>query len=100
MSVGLYSFWKHKKYTHCIAYFKKRKWHLKRFDIPFASAIPIPIENSFTTFKNSSFSRVYHIYKVVWILIIGNDSLTCEQEEHNENDKNAVMWYFMEMQEL
>ena len=73
---------------------------VKEIDIPFASAIPILTENSFTTFKNSSFRRVYHIYKVVWFLFIGDDSLPCEQEEHNENDKNAVIWYFMEMHKL
>ena len=27
----------------------------------------------------------------MWISIIGDDSLTCEREEHNENDKNAVV---------
>ena len=26
----------------------------------------------------------------MWISIIGDDSLNCEREEHNENDKNAV----------
>ena len=26
----------------------------------------------------------------MYIPIIGDDSLTCEREEHNENDKNAV----------
>ena len=26
----------------------------------------------------------------MWISIIGDDSLTCEKEEHNENDKSAV----------
>ena len=26
----------------------------------------------------------------MWISIIGDDTLTCEQEEHNENGKNAV----------
>ena len=36
------------------------------------------------------FIRGYHVYKDVWIHIIGDDSLTCEQEQRNENDKNAV----------
>ena len=44
----------------------------------------------FQVFKYSSFSREYHVYKDVCIPVIGNDSLTCEREEHNENDKNAV----------
>ena len=48
------------------------------------------MEDFFQVFKYSSFSRGYHVYKNVCILIIGDDSLTCEQEEHNENDKNAV----------
>ena len=26
----------------------------------------------------------------MWISIIGDDSLTCEREEHNENDESAV----------
>ena len=26
----------------------------------------------------------------MWIFIIGNDSVICEREEHNENDKSAV----------
>ena len=90
---------------------------LKEIDIPFATPIPILIENTFTKFKYSSFSKGYHVHKDVWIPIIGegyhvhkdvwipiigDDSLTCEQEEHNESDKNviAIIWDFMEMQEL
>ena len=38
----------------------------------------------------SSFSRGYYVYKDVWISITEDDSLTCEREEHNENDKIAV----------
>ena len=41
-------------------------------------------------FKYSLFSRGYYVYKDVWISITGGDSLTCEREEHNENDKSAV----------
>ena len=44
------------------------------------------IENAFTTFKYSSFSRGYYVYKDVWIAITRDDSLTCEREEHNENE--------------
>ena len=36
--------------------------------------------------KYSSLSRGYRVYKDVWVPIIGDDSLTCEREEHNEND--------------
>ena len=65
----------------------------------FATPITVLIENTFTAFKYSSFIRGYHVYKDVWIQIIGDDSLTCEQEQRNENDKNAVaiIWNFMEM---
>ena len=56
----------------------------------FATPITVLIENTFTAFKYSSFIRGDHVYKDVWIHIIGDDSLTCEQEERNENDKNAV----------
>ena len=31
-----------------------------------------------------------HLCKDVWIPIICDDSLTCEREEHHENDENAV----------
>ena len=63
---------------------------VKEIGIAFATPIPILIENTFTTFKYSSFSRGYHVYKDMWISIIGDDALTCEQEEHNEDDKNDV----------
>ena len=56
----------------------------------FATPITVLIENTFTGFKYSSFIRGYHVYKDVWIHIIGDDSLTCEQEQRDENDKNAV----------
>ena len=56
----------------------------------FATPITVLIENTFTAFKYSSFIRGYHVYKDVWIHSIGDDSLTCEQEQRNENDKNAV----------
>ena len=48
------------------------------------------MEDFFQVFKNSSFNRGHHVYKDVCIPIIGDESLTCECEEHNENDKNAV----------
>ena len=46
----------------------------------FATPITVLIENTFTAFKYSSFIRGYHVYKDVWIHIVGDDSLTCEQE--------------------
>ena len=80
----------------------KRGKAVKKIDILLTTPIPILTGNTSTTFKYSSFDRGYHVYRDVWIHITGNDSLTCEQEEHNENDKNAVViiWDFMEMQEL
>ena len=48
------------------------------------------MEDSFQVFKYSSFSRKHHVYKDVCIPIIGDDSLTRDLEEHNENDKNAL----------
>ena len=48
------------------------------------------MEDSFQVFKHSSFSRKHHVYKDVCIPIIGDDSLTRDLEEHNENDNNAV----------
>ena len=46
--------------------------------------------------------RGHHVYKDVWIPIIGDDLFTSKQEEHNENDRNAVavIQDFMQMQEL
>ena len=75
---------------------------VKETNIPSATLIPVLVENTFTTFDDSLVSGGYHVYKDVQIPIIDNDSLTCEQEEHNENDNNAVAitWDFMEMQEL
>ena len=64
---------------------------IKETNIAFATLIPILIENTFTTFEYPSFSRGYQVYKVVWISITGDDTLTCEREEHNENDKNTVV---------
>ena len=75
---------------------------VKETNIHFATPISVLIENTFTMFKYSSFSGGYHVYQDAWIPVIRDDSLTCEQEEHNENDNNAVaiMWDLMEMQEL
>ena len=68
---------------------------VKEIHIPFTIPVLILIENTFTTFRYSSFSRGYHVHKDAWIPIIGDDSLTCERKEHNENDTNAVtiVWY-------
>ena len=71
----------------------KLRWRiflLRSKETPFTTPVSTLIENTFTTFKYSSFSRGQHVYKNVWILIIGDDSLTCKQEEHNENHQTAV----------
>ena len=65
------------------------RWLLKGINLPFATPVLILIENTFTTFKYSSFSRGYHVYKDVWISIIVDDSLTCEREEHNEKESRC-----------
>ena len=64
---------------------------VKEINIAFATPVPILTEKTFTKLKYSSFSRGYHVCKDVWISIIGDDALTCEREEHNENDKNTVV---------
>ena len=58
---------------------------VKDINILFATPIPILIENTFTKFKYSLFSKGYQVYKNMWIPFIGDDSLTCEREEHNES---------------
>ena len=68
----------------------KLQMAVKEINIPFATPITVLIENFFTAFKYSLFIIGDHVYKDVWIHIIVDDSLTCEQEELNENDKNAV----------
>ena len=67
---------------------------MEMINIPVATSIPILIKNTFTKLKYFSFSREYCVSKDVWIPIIGSDSLTCDREEDNENDKNtvAVIW--------
>ena len=73
---------------------------VKEINIPFTVPIPILIENIFTTVKYSSFSRENPcLQRCVDIPSIGDDLLTCVQEERNENDKNvvAVIWNFMQM---
>ena len=64
---------------------KMGDFYLRYKETPFATPIPILIENTFTT-KYSFFNSGYHVYKGVWIPIIDDGSLTCEREEHNEND--------------
>ena len=59
---------------------------LRSKETPLATPIPRLIENTFTAFKYSFLSRGLHVYKDVWIPITSDDSLTCKQEEHNEND--------------
>ena len=68
---------------------QKLRWRifiLRHKETPFVTPVPTLIESTFTKFKYSSFSTGQNVYKDVWIFIIGDDSLTCKREEHNEND--------------
>ena len=47
--------------------FGRFRWLPKGINIPSAIPVPVLIENIFTNFKYSSFSRRYHAYKDVWI---------------------------------
>ena len=55
----------------------------KMIDIPFDIPIPILLDEHFTVFKYSSYSRGYHAYKEIWNPLVGDDSLICEPEENN-----------------
>ena len=66
----------------------------KMIDIPFDIPIPILLDEHFTVFKYSSYSRGYHAYKEIWNPLVGDDSLICEPEESNEHDKYAVAIVF------
>ena len=66
----------------------------KMTDIPFDIPIPILLNEHFTVFKYSSYSRGYHAYKEIWNPLVGDDSLICEPEECNEHDKYAVAIVF------
>ena len=66
----------------------------KMIDIPFDIPIPIPLDEHFTVFKYSSYSRGYHAYKEIWNPLVSDDSLICEPEESNEHDKYAVAIVF------
>ena len=50
----------------------------KMIDIPFNIPIPILLDEHFTVFKSSSYSRGYHAYKEIWNPLVGDDSLICE----------------------
>ena len=49
---------------------------------------------NFKRMINSSNRRGYHSCKDVWRPIFGDESLTCEREETNEYDRNAVSLTF------
>ena len=66
----------------------------KMIDISFDIPIPILLDEYFTVFKYSSYSRGYHAYKEIWNPLVGDDSLICEPEESNEHDKYAVAIVF------
>ena len=52
---------------------------VKKINVPFATPIPILIENTFTMLKYSSFSRGCKVYKDMWIPIIGDGLLMIEK---------------------
>ena len=66
----------------------------KMIDIPFDIPIPILLDEHFTVFKYSSYSRGYHAYKEIWNPFVGDDTLICKLEESNEHNKNAVATVF------
>ena len=57
----------------------------KMINIPFHIPIPILLDEHFTIFKNSSYSRGYYAYKEIWNPLVGDGSLICEPEESNEH---------------
>ena len=63
-------------------------------DISFTASIPIQVDNNFSVFKYSSYSRGYHAYMNVWLPIIGDSSLMCKKEDTNDHDQNAVAIVF------
>ena len=62
----------------------------KKIDIPFDVPLTIFVDDSFSAFKYSSFSKGYHVYKERSQTTVGDDSLHCEEEKDNEYDKHAV----------
>ena len=62
----------------------------KKIDAPFDLHLLIVLEDSFSVFKHSSFRKGYHVYKDRWQPTMGDDSLHCEEEKHDEYDKHAV----------
>ena len=52
----------------------------KNIDIPFDIHLPIVLDDSFSVFKYSLFSRGHHFYKDRWQPTVGDDSLHCEEE--------------------
>ena len=66
----------------------------KMIDISFDIPITIPLDEHFTVFNYSCYSRDYHAYKEIWNPTVSDDSLICEPEESNEHDKYAVAIVF------
>ena len=62
----------------------------KNIDIPFDIHLPIVLDDSFSVFKYSLFSRGHHFYKDRWQPTVGDDSLHCEEEKDSKYDKHAV----------
>ena len=68
----------------------------KKIDIPFDVPLTIFVDDSFSAFKYSSFSKGYHVYKERLQTTVGDDSLHCEEEKDNEYDKHAVTIAFIQ----
>ena len=58
-------------------------------DIPFKTPVPVLVDNSFSMFTYSSYSRQRHL-QICMASNYVDKSLICERQETNEYDKNVV----------
>ena len=56
----------------------------------FDFVLPIVLDDSFSVFKYSSFSRRHDFYKNIWQTAVVDDSFHCKEEKDNEYDKHVV----------
>ena len=52
--------------------------------------LPIIIDSGLGKWSFDSYSRGYHEYMNIWVLLIGNESLICRKEKENTYDPLAV----------